>query len=106
MQTIIDAQVAQRDQILDALQTKRASLIAAAKEIAMEIAAQKGTVTGPQVFAVMSERNFDLSGSRRWMGCVFRGNGWLRAGLANEGSHAQAISVWRLTSNQLGEKHV
>lgn len=91
-----------RDSALDLFEVHRAELLAAAREVALELAAANEQVTAPEVLEVLRERGHADSlekVDRRFMGAVFRsGKGWERVGFANRGSHRQPISVWKRAS--------
>lgn len=89
------------DLAIDLLHEHRADQIAIAREIAEQMAAQFGTVTSSNVFAVMRMRG-DLREDLdpRWMGAVFSGKRWERVGFVPNGSHRRPVSVWKLKENQ------
>lgn len=88
-------EIEKRDDVLDALEVTRASLIAIAKATAWNIAKLKGDVTSSDVLSVM--RAFNVMGlndvDARFMGAVFR-RGWKRKGYRSQGSHGRPVSVW------------
>ena len=86
----------ERDTILDHFETIRIDLLKRAKEIAIQIAERNGSVTSPQVVQALEfEKAPGLEHvDKRFMGGVFRG-GWERIGFRSEGSHGQAVSVWK-----------
>ena len=88
-------EIEKRDEVLDALEATRASLIAIAKATAWNIAKIKGEVTSSDVLRVMRASNVDgLSDvDARFMGAVFR-RGWKRKGYRAQGSHGRPVSVW------------
>lgn len=82
-----------KEEVLNQLAESRRELITRAKEIALEIYEREGTVSSPQVLAVLREENpFDVD--PRFMGAVFR-KGWLRVGWTTAGSHGRPVSVWK-----------
>lgn len=83
----------EKEKVLNQLAESRRELISRAKEIALEICEREGTVSSPQVLAVLREENpFDVD--PRFMGAVFR-KGWLRVGWTTAGSHGRPVSVWK-----------
>lgn len=86
-----------RDDVLDALAECRARAVALAREAAVAIERERGSVTSPQVLARLRERGHGPlldSIDRRFMGVVFN-RGWERVGWENAGSHARPVAVWR-----------
>lgn len=86
-----------RDDVLDALASCREQAVSLAREAAREIVRRHGTVTSPEVLALLRARGHGPlldSIDRRFMGVVFN-KGWERAGWASTGSHARPVAVWK-----------
>lgn len=82
---------------LDLHELTKPDLIHEAKQAAMRVAQQRGTVTSTQVLDDMRANGLakQLQGvDLRFMGAVFR-SGWVRVGYTNTGSHKRPVSVWR-----------
>lgn len=85
-----------RDAILDVLAAQRSELVHAARQWALHLVQENGTVTSPQVLARLREEGWSDHLDRvdaRFMGVVFR-KGWRRVGWENQGSHARPVSIW------------
>ena len=98
----LDPEAAERDRVLDRFEWTRVSLVAHAREIARDICAEKGTVTSTEVMAMLrAVAKIDpglareLEADPRWMGAVFRGEGWTRVGWTPSGSHKRPVAVWK-----------
>ena len=89
-----------RDAALDLLQAQRSEIIGVALVIARRIAKRRGRVTSVQVFEQLRADGWGprmMKLDPRWMGPVFRaGNGWVRDGYENTGSHKRPVAVWRI----------
>ena len=96
------AEAAARDAALDLLRRYRAGLIRRGREIALQIAAEKGEVTSTDVLCRLEDE--DAPGlhevDHRFMGAVFA-RGWIRVGFTPQGSHCRPVSVWKLRSEPL-----
>lgn len=73
-------------------------LIEGAKQIALDIAFQFGTVTSTKVLDTLKDdpdlRHLLDGVDPRFMGAVFR-KGWERVGFDNSGSHKRPVTVWK-----------
>lgn len=98
-----NAELAQRDKVLDGLAERRSDLILHAKVIARSIALKNGTVTSVEVLERMREIKFlriMLSGvDTRFMGVVFRDPVvWSPVSWRTTGSHGRPVRVWSLNA--------
>lgn len=94
-----DIESAARDEALDRLEEAREALIAEAKKVARTLALQRGRITSVEVFQALRAFGYDEAldnADPRWMGCVFRGDGWKRVGWEATGSHKRPVAVWTL----------
>jgi hypothetical protein len=91
---------APRDRVLDHLSKTRAYLIAAASNIARELAAMDGSTCMPRVLRAMRAHGMGDALDAvdpRWSGAVLLpSRGWERTGeIAREGSRARPVPMWR-----------
>lgn len=88
-----------RDEALDNLEAYRGALCEIGREVAIEVAQQRGRVTSVEVFSEMRARGYDEamdSVDPRWMGVVFRESVWKRRGWEQTGSHRRPVAIWDL----------
>lgn len=88
-----------RDHALDLLRRRRSALVAIGRDVAIEIARQRGRVTSVEVFAQMRAYGYDEEMDNcdpRWMGAVFNESIWEREGWEQTGSHKRPVAIWRL----------
>lgn len=95
-----NAEVVARDAALDAIALSKPEVIAIARQTAVRLATENGTVTSTQVLADMRKRGHTFyQHDPRFMGCVFR-RGWKRVGYDSTGaSHGRPCSVWKLAQS-------
>jgi hypothetical protein len=93
-----DDEDAKRDFALDLLEKTRSSLISAARTEAHAIYVTNGRVTSVEVMAAMKAAGHGAAMANvdpRWMGAVFRkGEGWVRVGWEQTGSHSRPVAIW------------
>ena len=86
-----------RDAALDLLEERRAELIAAGRDIAVELARRDGATCSPRVLREMRARGFEMEKRPMWAGCFFRGKHWQKTGkVVYEGSHRRPAPLWEL----------
>lgn len=88
-----------RDHAIDQLAQWRAGLVEIGREIAIELAKNRGRITSVEVFAEMRARGYDEALDAcdpRWMGVVFKEDIWKRDGWEQTGSHKRPVAIWRL----------
>lgn len=74
----------------------RRTQVALARESAIRLAVEHGTVTSPDVVADLKTRGQWFTGlDPRLMGAVFR-RGWNRTGFVRGGSHGRPVALWEL----------
>lgn len=93
------AEGATRDAALGNLAAYRGDLCETGREIAIELAQQRGRITSVEVFAEMRARGYDEALDAvdpRWMGVVFKEDIWRRQGWEQTGSHKRPVAIWGL----------
>lgn len=74
----------------------RRAQVALAKESALRLAREHGTVTSPDVVADLKSRGQWFTGlDPRLMGAVFQ-RGWVRVGMVRGGSHGRPVALWEM----------
>jgi hypothetical protein len=85
------------DRILEAFGTSKPELIAEGRRVALEIWSRQGHVTSVEVVKHMREHGWaDAIGAvdPRWVGAVFRLQGWEPIATSPTGSHRRPVTVW------------
>jgi hypothetical protein len=77
---------------------RRAELVDLAEHTAINLAKTHGKVTSPDVVKELRAKGFGEaldSVDRRFLGAVFRRQGWERIGFESKGSHMRPVTVWK-----------
>lgn len=99
-----DLEEGARDHAIEQLNKWRSGLVEVGREIAIQLARQRGRITSVEVFAEMRAQGYDKALDAvdpRWMGAVFNEKDvWSREGWEQTGSHKRPVAIWSLRDPQ------